>query len=193
MIVEAPTDPLSAPQPPPVVGRYRSADGRAEVALRSTVWLDGKWWSCLDRTFQAGAGFLVPHSHAHTDEVHFIRDGVVRYVLGGRVRTARAGDVVVVPAGTVHTDPWATKAGPATITSLLSPAGAEWIEFGLRVGRATRRGQLTRNGQPPLPLMMRIVHETGADVLAPGLPAALQRRVAIPALAAIGRLFWKEA
>jgi hypothetical protein len=40
---------------------------------------------------------------------------------------------------------------------------------------------------------MKLVHETGVDVLAPGLPAALQRRVAIPALAAIGRLFWREA
>jgi mannose-6-phosphate isomerase-like protein (cupin superfamily) len=193
MTVEAPTDPLSAPLPPPVVARYRSADGRAEVALRSTVWLDGAWWSCLDRTFQAGAGFLVPHSHAHTTEVHFIRDGDVRYIQRGRVRTARAGDVLVLPAGTVHADPWATKAGPATITSLLSPAGQEWIEFGMQVGRATRRGQLNRHGHPPLPLVMKIVHETGADVLAPGLPAALQRRLAIPALAAIGRLLWKEA
>jgi mannose-6-phosphate isomerase-like protein (cupin superfamily) len=191
--VNVPTDPLSTPLPPLVVARYRSTDGRAEVVLRSSVWLDGAWWSCLDRTFQAGAGFLVPHWHARTDEAHFVRDGVVRYLQGGRVRTARAGEVVVFPAGSVHADPWATKAGPATVTSLLSPAGPEWIRFGLRVGRATRRGQLTRRGQPPLPVVMKLVHETGVDVLASGLPAALQRRVAIPALAAIGRLFWREA
>ena len=78
MTVDAPTDPLSLPLPPLVVGRYRSADGRAEIALRSSVWLDGAWWSCLDRTFQAGAGFLVPHRHALTDEVHFVREGAVR-------------------------------------------------------------------------------------------------------------------
>jgi mannose-6-phosphate isomerase-like protein (cupin superfamily) len=193
MIVAAPTDPLSTPLPPLVVARYRSTDGRAEVALRSNVWLDGAWWSCLDRTFQAGAGFLVPHCHAHTDEVHFVRDGVVRYLRGGRVRTARAGDVVVFPAGTVHADPWATKAGPATVTSLLSPAGPEWIQFGMRLGRITNQGPLTRSGQPPLPVVMKIVHETAVDILAPGLPAALQRRLAIPALAAIGRLFWRQA
>jgi mannose-6-phosphate isomerase-like protein (cupin superfamily) len=193
MTVTAPPDPLSVPLPPLVVGRYRSPDGRAEVALRSSVWLDGAWWSCLDRTFQAGAGFLVPHRHAHTDEVHFVRDGVVRYLHRGRLRTAQAGDVLLFPAGTVHADPWATKQGPATVTTLLSPAGPEWIGFGRRVGEVTRRGQLTRHGQPPLPVVMRVVHETGADVLAPGLPAALQRRVAIPALAAIGRLFWRAA
>ncbi len=193
MTVAAPTDPLSIALPPLVVGRYRSPDGRAEVALRSSVWLDGAWWSCLDRTFQAGAGFLVPHRHAHTDEVHFVRDGVVRYLHRGRLRTAHSGDVIVFPAGTVHADPWATKDGPATITSLLSPAARAWIDFGVRVGEATRRGQLTRSGQPPLPVVMRIVHETGADVLAPALPAALQRRVVIPALAAIGRLFWKAS
>jgi mannose-6-phosphate isomerase-like protein (cupin superfamily) len=191
MTVAAPTDPFATSLPPLVVARYRAADARSEVALRSNVWLDGAWWACLDRTFQAGAGFLVPHRHAHTDEIHFVREGAVRYVQRRRVRTATAGDVIVFPAGTVHADPWATKNGPATVTSLLSPAGPEWIDFGLRVGRATRSGQLTRRGQPPLPVVMRIVHETGADVLAPGLPAALQRRVAIPALAAIGRLFWR--
>lgn len=193
MTLAAPTDPFSLPLPPLVVGRYRSPDGRAEVALRGNVWMDGQWWSCLDRTFQAGAGFLVPHRHAHTDEVHFIRAGTVRHLQQGRLRSARAGDVVVVPAGRVHADPWATSDGPATITSLLSPAAPEWLEFGLRLAAATRRGQLTRNGQPPLPVVMRIVHESGADVLAPVLPAALQRHLAIPALAALGRLLWKES
>lgn len=193
MTVDTPTDPLSIPLPPLVVGRYRSPDRRVEVALRSSVWVDQAWWSCLDRRFEAGAGFLVPHRHAHTDEVHFVREGAVRYVQGGRVRTAIAGDVIVFPAGTVHADPWATKAGAATVTTLLSPAGPEWVDFGIRVGRATRHGQLTRRGQPAMPVVMRIVHETGADVLAPLLPAWLQRRLVIPALAAIGRLFWREA
>jgi mannose-6-phosphate isomerase-like protein (cupin superfamily) len=193
MSLEAPTDPLSIALPPLVVGRYRSPDGRAEVALRSGVWLDGAWWSCLDRTFAAGAGFLVPHRHARTVEAHFVRDGEVHYVTGGRKRTAHAGDVIVIPAGHTHADPWATKSGPATITSLLSPAGQQWVDFGIRLGRATRRGHLSGRGQPPLPVVMRIVHDSGADVLAPGIPAALQRRVAIPALAAIGRLFWREA
>jgi len=193
MTATAPTDPLSVALPPLVVGRYRSTDGRAEVALRSSVWLDGAWWSCLDRTFATGAGRQAPHRHAHTDEVHFVRDGVVRYLHGWRLRTARAGDVIVIPAGTVHADPWATKDGSATVTSILSPAGPEWVRFGIRVGEATRRGVLTRHGQPPLPVLMKIVHESGADVLAPFLPAVVQRRLAIPALAAIGRRFWREA
>jgi mannose-6-phosphate isomerase-like protein (cupin superfamily) len=191
--VDALTDPFSIALPPLVVGRYRSPDGRAEVALRSGVWLDQAWWSCLDRRFEAGAGFLVPHRHAHTDEVHFVREGPVRYIHGGRLRTAVAGDVIVIPAGTVHSDPWATKSGPATVTTLLSPAGPEWVDFGIKVGQATRQGRLTRRGQPPLPVVMAIVHATGADVLAPLLPAWLQRWVVVPALAMIGRLFWREA
>lgn len=193
MIAAAPTDPFSTALPPLVVGRYRSPDGLAEVALRSNVWLDGAWWACLDRTFQAGAGRLVAHWHERTDEVHFVRSGVVHYQQGGRIRTARAGEVIVFPAGTVHADPWATKDGPATVTSLLSPAGPEWVQFGMRLGRITRHGPLTGSGQPPLPVVMKIVHETGVDILAPGLPAAFQRRWVIPALAAIGRLFWREA
>lgn len=186
------SDPLSLALPPLVVARYRSPDGRAEVALRSSVWLDGAWWSCLDRTFRPGAGFLVPHRHEHTDEVHFIRAGVVRYVHGGRLHTARAGDVVRFPAGSVHADPWATRAGPATITSVLSPAAPEWIDFGMRLGAVTRSGKLNRHGQPPLPVVMRIVHEAGADVLAPGVPARVQRRAVIPGLAAVGRTLWRN-
>ena len=187
------TDPLSTALPPLVVARYRSRDGLAEVALRTNVWLDGAWWACLDRTFRAGAGRLVAHWHERTDEVHFVRDGMVHYQLGGKVRTARTGEVIVFPAGTVHADPWATQDGPATVASLLSPAGPEWIQFGMRLGRITREGPLTRSGQPPLPVVMKIVHETGVDILAPGLPATLQRRTAIPALAAVGRLFWSQA
>ncbi|KRA28059.1 MULTISPECIES: hypothetical protein [unclassified Nocardioides] len=53
MTVTIPSDPFDLPLPPLVVGRYRSPDGRAEVALRSNVWVGGAWWSCLDRTFRA--------------------------------------------------------------------------------------------------------------------------------------------
>ncbi len=170
-----------------MVARFTAPDGRATVALRAPVWLDGAWWTCLDRSYRAGAGFLAPHRHAHTDEVHMVRDGTVRLVQGVRRRTARPGDVVVVPAGTPHVDPWATADGPATVTTLLGPAAPEWLAFGLHLGRATRAGRLTRRGQPPLPAVMAAVHASGADVLAAGLPAALQQRVTTPALAALGR------
>jgi mannose-6-phosphate isomerase-like protein (cupin superfamily) len=189
----APADPFATDPPPPVIARYRAADGRAELTLRAPVWLEGSWWTCLDRSFRAGAGFLAPHRHDATDEVHFVRDGTVRYVHRHRLRRARAGDVLVIPAGSVHSDPWATRAGAATVTTLLRPAAPEWLAFGLRLGRLTREGPLTRRGQPPLAVVMDLVQQSGADVLAAGLPAALQRRVTTPILAAIGRSVWSPA
>lgn len=148
---------------------------------------------CLDRSFRPGAGFLAPHRHDDTDEVHFVRDGSVRYLHRFRRRSAEAGHVVVIEAGSVHSDPWATREGPAAVTTLLRPAAPEWLAFGLRLGRLTREGPLTRRGQPPLPVVMDVVRQSGADVFAAGLPAWLQRYMTTPVLAAVGRTLWSAA
>lgn len=193
MTAIVPTDPFAADPPPPVIARYRAADGRAELTLRAPVWLDGSWWTCLERTFRAGAGFLAPHRHDATEEVHFVREGTVRYLHRYRLRRAGAGDVIVIGAGSVHTDPWATREGAVTVTTLLRPAAPEWLAFGLRLGQLTREGPLTRRGQPPLAVVMNVVRQSGADVLAAGLPTWLQRYVTTPILAAVGRTIWSAA
>lgn len=189
----APPDPFAADAPPPVIGRYRAADGRAELTLRAPVWLDGAWWTCLERSFRSGAGFLAPHRHDATDEVHFVREGTVRYLRGPRAHRAAAGDVLVIPAGAVHSDPWATRQGAVKVMTLLRPAAPEWVAFGLRLGRLTHEGPLNRRGQPPLPVVMDVVRQSQADVLAAGLPGWLQRHLTIPTLAAVGRLIWRAA
>jgi len=189
----APPDPFAADSPPPVVARYRAPDGRAELTLRAPVWLEGSWWTCLERRFRAGAGFLAPHRHDATAEVHFVREGTVRYLHRYRMRTADAGDVIVIGAGSVHTDPWATRDGAVAVTTLLRPAAPEWLAFGLRLGQLTREGPLTRRGQPPLAVVMDAVRGSGADVFAAGLPTGLQRHVTTPMLAALGRGLWSAA
>jgi mannose-6-phosphate isomerase-like protein (cupin superfamily) len=186
----APTDPFATDAAPPVVARYRAPDGRAELTLHAPVWQEGAWWTCLQRSFRPGAGFLAPHRHDATEEVHFVREGTVRYLHRHRLRRAGAGDVIVIGAGTVHTDPWATRDGAVAVTTLLRPAAPEWLAFGLRLGELTRQGPLTRRGQPPLAVLMNVVRQSGADVLAAGLPAWLQRYVTTPTLAAVGRGFW---
>jgi mannose-6-phosphate isomerase-like protein (cupin superfamily) len=189
----APPDPLAADAPPPVIGRFRAPDDRAELTLRAPVWLDGSWWTCLERSFGPRAGFLAPHRHDATEEVHFIRAGTARYVHRLRVRKAAAGEVIVIGAGSVHSDPWATTDEPLRVMTLLRPAAPEWIAFGLRLGRLTREGTLTRRGQPPLAVVMDLIHQTGADVLAAGLPAVVQRTMTTPMLAAVGRRVWSPA
>lgn len=57
-----------------------------------------------------GDGFLPPgvgvpgrHIHPNQEERFEVVDGVVRFRVGREVRIARAGEVIVVPAGTAHT------------------------------------------------------------------------------------------
>lgn len=171
----------------PVVGRWTAPDRRTTVVLRPSVWREGKMWSCLERTYRAGGGFIAPHRHDLTEEVHIIRSGEARYLLGAKLRRASAGSVIRVPAGVPHSDPWATRSGEMTVLTLLSPGGRELLDFGLGLAEMTARGNLDRFGQPPLPTLMRLVHDAGADVHAAGLPTALQKKVTTPALAALGR------
>ena len=193
MTAIAPPDPFATDRALPVIARYRAADGCAELTLRAPVWLEGSWWTCLERSFRSGAGFLAPHRHDATDEVHFVREGAVRYIHHHRLRKATAGDVLVISAGSVHTDPWATRESAVKVTTLLRPAAPEWLAFGLQLGRLTREGPLTRRGQPPLAVVMDAVNQTGADILAAGLPTRLQRSLTTPMFAAVGRRVWSAA
>jgi quercetin dioxygenase-like cupin family protein len=48
----------------------------------------------------AGAGFLA-HSHDH-EEIFYVLSGSLSYEIGEQTGSVVAGDVVVIPAGTVH-------------------------------------------------------------------------------------------
>jgi quercetin dioxygenase-like cupin family protein len=57
-----------------------------------------------------GDGFLAPgvgvrgrHIHPNQEERFEVLEGVVRFRVGREKRIARAGEVIVVPAGTAHT------------------------------------------------------------------------------------------
>src|SRR5215471_3241379 len=49
-----------------------------------------------------GGGFQVPHWHEDLDEVFYVLEGEIEFLLDGQWRRARAGSTVFVPAGTVH-------------------------------------------------------------------------------------------
>jgi uncharacterized cupin superfamily protein len=49
-----------------------------------------------------GGGFRVPHWHDDLDEVFYVLDGELEFLLGDRWVSATAGMTVLVPAGTVH-------------------------------------------------------------------------------------------
>ena len=49
-----------------------------------------------------GGGFRVPHWHEDLDEVFYVLEGEIEYLLDGDWHPAPAGTTVFVPAGAVH-------------------------------------------------------------------------------------------
>ena len=50
----------------------------------------------------SGGGFQIPHWHEDLDEVFYVLEGEIEFLLDGHWRRAVAGSTVFVPAGTVH-------------------------------------------------------------------------------------------
>jgi mannose-6-phosphate isomerase-like protein (cupin superfamily) len=65
-----------------------------------------------------------PHIHDTEEEAFYVLEGELSVLLGERILTAKVGDFVLVPRGTVHTF---SKAGTVTakILIIISPAGFE--------------------------------------------------------------------
>jgi uncharacterized cupin superfamily protein len=49
-----------------------------------------------------GGGFQVPHWHEDLDEVFYVLDGEIEFLLDGHWQRVGAGSTVFVPAGSVH-------------------------------------------------------------------------------------------
>ena len=49
-----------------------------------------------------GGGFQVPHWHEDLDEVFYVLEGEIEFLLDGQWRRVAAGGTVFVPAGSVH-------------------------------------------------------------------------------------------
>jgi uncharacterized cupin superfamily protein len=56
----------------------------------------------LESELPPGGGFRVPHWHEDLDEVFYVLQGEIEYLLDGHWRRAPAGTTVFIPAGTIH-------------------------------------------------------------------------------------------
>lgn len=77
-----------------------------------------------------GGGFQVPHWHDDLDEVFYVLDGEIEFLLDGEWHQAPAGSTVFVPAGTVHAFRNASDrparqlvAGPVEVAELIAELG----------------------------------------------------------------------
>jgi len=79
-----------------------------------------------------GGGFQIPHWHEDLDEVFFVLEGEIEYLLDRVWRRAVGGSTVFVPAGTAHAFRNATSdrsgrqlvVGPVEVTELIAEQGA---------------------------------------------------------------------
>ncbi len=64
------------------------------------------------------------HIHKTEDEAFYVLEGEVKFLLGERISTAKAGTFVLIPRGMVHAF---CRAGqePAKILAIFSPSGVE--------------------------------------------------------------------
>ena len=67
----------------------------------------------------AGAGMPVAHSHDAFEETFVGIDGVTTVVIDGERREVRAGDVVLIPRGAVHT--FSADLGDASFLAIATP------------------------------------------------------------------------
>ena len=146
--------------------------GEQIVIRRTSAQTDG---AVLDWELTLAPGGKVPSSHAHPgeEEVFTILEGTMRFRIGWRRRTATGGDVVRIPAGTVHHFANAGR-GPARVAVESRPALA--MEELLETAAALAQEQHSAGRALPRPLELALfMADFEREVRAPFVPARLMR------------------
>jgi uncharacterized cupin superfamily protein len=84
----------------------------------------------VDGVLSPGSGFQTPHWHEDLDEVFYVLEGEIEFLLDGRWQRASAGTTIFVPAGMVHAFRNASGRparqlviGPAEVAELIAELG----------------------------------------------------------------------
>jgi quercetin dioxygenase-like cupin family protein len=56
----------------------------------------------MEASLQPSGGFAVPHVHDEHEEVFYVLDGEIEYLIGSQWTRATAGTTIFIPPGTVH-------------------------------------------------------------------------------------------
>ena len=103
------SDTPASPAPMPgAVGFIANVDDAPAYWMQDMLWIvlaDGKQtggrWSMMEQLMPKDAG-PPPHKHAWSDETFYILHGDLTFLVGDDVRSARAGDFLMVPRDTRH-------------------------------------------------------------------------------------------
>jgi quercetin dioxygenase-like cupin family protein len=155
------------------------SESNEKKSMRKTYWLFNTRLSVLAGHAETGGRYdLVegwfppgtqtpPHRHGTYSEQFYVLDGVFTVWAGGRKSVLRAGDNLIIPAGTAHVVA-ATGDGPGRGLVVASPSGFARLitEVGTPDG-----GDGVLSADPDMDLFLRVSAELGDELLGP--PGAL--------------------
>lgn len=136
-----------------------------------------------------------PHVHRYQEERFEVLSGTLGSHLAGIERIHEAGDVVVAPAGSVHTV-WNAGQDDEEVHALVEfrPAGGGRAEIILEtVAGLAQDGKTTKSGLPKNPLRLALIVHDYEDEIYLAQPPLVVQRVIFGALASIGRLLGYQA
>jgi len=139
----------------------------------------------MEATYVPGSVEPLEHFHPSQDEHFEILAGSIEAQVGGDRRVLSEGDVLDIPAGTVHAM-WNGGDGEARVVWQTRPA-LRTEEFLRLVGRLAQEGKLTPKG-PRNPLVGAAVMQEFRDEFRPTNPPAPVQAVAFPVLAVVARI-----
>jgi quercetin dioxygenase-like cupin family protein len=167
---------------------YTHEESGARIDTHPWFYRDGQQMFGLTRIYPPHTGRGLPHLHKDVEQRNSVRFGVARYRLGKQWRELEPGEELVIPAGTPHIDPFNDSDGALEMTTLFSPGPMYLFHYARTLGQAIRDGKVNSQQEFRLLHLMVMLAQPGARTYAAGPPIAIQRRVVIPLMAAIGRL-----
>jgi quercetin dioxygenase-like cupin family protein len=108
---------------------------------------------------------VLPHVHPGMEERWEIIAGAVRFRIDGEERTARAGDIVIAPAGSTHGS-WNVGEEPVHLRVEMTPA-LRWEEFTRRLFDAAEQGRTDDRGTPEPRLLADLLTEFHRELAPP--------------------------
>jgi len=173
--------------PTPYLEIHDDPNSAARIMLQTLRYEEGRQVTSVERTLAPQTGRFPAHVHRNMDQRFTISSGEATCRIGRERRNLRAGDVLDIPRGTVHVDPYNISDEPLTYVLRVTPVHLSDLIYLRSIGYALR--QQRTNGQHELKVLelMAVMHATGVESHLAGIPVWLQRLVAIPLLGRIGR------
>jgi mannose-6-phosphate isomerase-like protein (cupin superfamily) len=172
----------------PVSEIFLHPEGRARLATHG--WQTDetrRYFLSIDRRLAGGTGRSGAHVHLDCDTSFQLRSGRALYEVDGEQRALEVGERVVVPAGTPHVDPYTEPGQEAELYLTMEPGREFAYRFARTFGRALAAGEVNEQHELRWLHLMVVLRATRAETYAVGPPRLIQKHIAIPLAAWIGR------